>query len=84
MLAHDAGNHLLLCFGINNAGRVAGVGQQDCFGVRSDVLFNFFFARQMIAVVNAGRNSIDFGTEFLAEGGVVSVERFENHDFARA
>ena len=81
MLAHDAGNHVLLCFGINYAGRIAGVGEQNSFGFRSDVLFDFFFAGQVVTVFYAGRNSVDFSAELLAEGGVVSVEGFENHDF---
>ena len=58
MLAHDAGNHVLLCFGINYAGRIAGVGEQNCFGFRSDVLFDFFFAGQVVTIFYAGRTAL--------------------------
>ena len=71
MLAHDAGDHVLLCFGINYAGRIAGVGEQNRFGFRSDVFFDFFFAGQVVTVFYAGRNSVDFSAELSGKSSIV-------------
>ena len=80
VFAHDPGDHVHLCFRIDDTGRVARVGQQDGPGTAVDMLFDLFFRRQVVPFVRRSRHPVDAHVVGTDEALVIGVKRLEHKD----